>query len=482
MRAKGLLQDLRRTIYQKSLHEFVKAAWHHCGESEPFIDSPHIVAVCDHLQAVFEKRIENLIINIPPGCSKSLISNVFFPAWVWTTAPSKRFFHASYDAKLAIRDSIKCRVLLESRWYQQQFPGMVRFTKDQNQKTFYQNTHGGYRMATSVGGHGTGEHPHFIIADDPNNVKKAESAAERQSVADWWTLTMSTRGVSIQSCRIVVQQRLHEMDLTGVCLSMGGYEHLCLPMRFRGPRPATSIGFVDWRTEVGQLLSPNLFNEDAVAKLEKALGPYGTAGQLDQEPVPRMGSMFDVSKLEIIDAPPLGLKECRSWDTAATQGGGDYTAGVRMGKDMATGFFYILDVARGQWRSEVRKAHQRQTADMDYAYPICRSVTQIQQEEPGSAGKEQSADFTRLMSGYPVVTIRETGAKEVRADPFASQVNAGNVKMVRGEWNRDWIEELRLAPNGKHDDQWDAAATGFNWLEGKSNAVFLPPGWNFGGG
>lgn len=473
--------EVQAELLKRSLYRFVRAAWE-VIESSPYIDGRHIEAVCDHLQAVYEGRITNLIINIPPGCSKSLVSGVFFPAWVWSQDPTKRLFHASYDVKLSTRDSVKCRALLESPWYQSHFPGMVEFSKDQNQKTYYENKAGGWRLATSVSGHGTGQHPDVVITDDPNNAKQAESPAERQAVIDWWSLTISTRGVSRGVCKVVIQQRLHESDLTGYCLEHGGYDHLCLPMRFEEKRPPTSIGFVDWRESPGELLSPRQFSEKQVTQLEKELGPYGTAGQLQQRPVPRSGGMFDVSKLEIVDAAPLGLKECRSWDTGATEGGGDPTVGVRIGKDLQTGIYYISDVVRGQWRSDKRKAMQKQTADLDYAYPICRQVTQIQQEEPGSAGKEQSADFTRLMSGYSVVTIRETGAKEVRADPFASQVNAGNVKLVRGEWNREFLEELKLAPNGKHDDQWDAAATGFNWLEGKQTAVFLPQGWTFGGG
>lgn len=464
-------------MYRKSLYKFTQAAWQQIEAAE-YIDGNHIKAVCDHLQATYDGSIQNLVINIPPGCSKSLISGVFFPAWVWAKDPTKRFFHSCYDARLSTRDSVKCRVLLESRWYQDMFPEQVKFTKDQNQKTYYENTAGGYRLATSVGGHGTGEHPHFIITDDPNNVRQAESPTERQSVADWWTLTMSTRGVTLKAKRIVIQQRLHESDLTGVCLEMGGYEHLCLPMRYEGTRPATSIGFVDWRTKEGELLSPNQFDEATVAMLEKSLGPYGTSGQLQQRPVPRSGGMFNAEKFVIVDAAPLGMRECRYWDTASSDGKGDFTAGVRIGKDAASGLIYIVDVVRGQWQSDKRKEIQKQTAEIDYAYPICRQVTQIQAEEPGSAGKDQSADFMKLMAGLSAKTIRETGAKEVRADPYSSQVNAGNVRLVRAEWNRAFIEEHKVAPNGKNDDQWDAAAGGFNWLENRVKP-FIPKGWSF---
>lgn len=458
----------------------MKSAWSSI-ESAEYCDGEHIKAVCEHLQACYDGRIKDLIINIPPGCSKSLIGCVFFPAWVWANDPTKRFFFASYDATLSSRDSSKCRVLLESEWYQSRFPGKVQFTKDQNQKTFYQNTAGGWRMASSVGGHGTGVHPHFVIVDDANNAKQAESQTERQSVADWWTLTMSTRGVTLGVKKIVIQQRLHEEDLTGVCLAQGGYDHLCLPMRYEGSRKPTNIGFVDWRAKEGELLAPNQFNEETVRKLENALGTYGAAGQLQQRPAPRSGGFFKAEKIETVDAAPawLEMKLCRYWDTGATEGSGDFTAGLLMGKHAKTGTYYLLDMSRGQWASEQRKAFQRQAADMDYAYPICHNVTQAQSQEPGSGGKDQAADFVKLMHGYPAKTFRETGDKSVRADPFASQVNAGNVKMVRGEWNRAYIDELKMFPNGKHDDQVDASSGAFNYLENRTGNEFMPSGWKF---
>lgn len=458
----------------------MKSAWGQI-ESEEFIDGPHIRVVCEHLQACAEDKITDLIINIPPGCSKSLVGCVFFPAWVWSKQPDKRFFFASYDSQLSTRDSTKCRVLLESEWYQTRFPGMVKFTKDQNQKTFYQNTAGGWRLASSVSGHATGVHPHFILADDPNNAKQAESPAERQATADWWTLTMSTRGVTLGVKKIVIQQRLHEEDLTGVCLAQGGYDHLCLPMRYEGPKKPTSIGFVDWRTKEGELLAPHQFNEVTTKKLENALGVYGTAGQLQQRPAPRSGGFFKTEKIETVDAAPAWaeMKLCRYWDTGATEGSGDFTAGVLLAKHSRNGLYYLLDVSRGQWASEQRKAIQRQVADLDYAYPICHNVTQAQSQEPGSGGKDQAADFVKLMHGYPAKTFRETGDKTVRADPFASQVNAGNVKMVRGEWNRVYLDELKMFPNGKHDDMVDASSGAFSYLENRVGNSFLPPGWSF---
>jgi predicted phage terminase large subunit-like protein len=467
---------------KRHLYRYVLSAWPHI-EQVDYIDNWHIGAICEHLQAVWTGQITQLLINVPPGCSKSLITSVFFPSWCWANDSTKRFFYASYDQKLSTRDSVKCRTLVESHWYQQRFPGQVALKHDQDQKTYYETVAGGFRLATSIGGHGTGQHPDFIVLDDPHSVMMAESAKERQTALDWWDHTMSTRGVSRGVRRIIIMQRLHEEDLSGHVLRQGGWDHLCLPMRYGGAsRSSTSLGFVDKRIAKGQLLSETQFTEEMVTKLETALGPYGSAGQLDQNPAPRSGGIFKTEKIETVEAAPAWpeMKICRYWDTGATDGGGDFTAGVLMGKHAKSGLYYILDVARDQWSSEVRKQHQRATADLDYAYPICHNITQIQSEEPGSAGKDQSADFVKLMAGYSTKTIRETGDKVVRADPFSSQLNAGNVKIVRGAWNKAFIDELKMFPNGKNDDQVDACSGAFNWLENRTGKAFLPTGWKFG--
>ena len=163
----------RRTA-RKCLHEYVRQAWP-VVEATPFIDSWHIGALCEHLQAVTAGQIQKLLINIPPGAGKSLLACVFWPTWEWTNDPSLRWFFASYDARLSTRDSVKCRTLLGSRWYQSRCARQFRLTGDQNQKTYYETDQGGYRLATSVGGHGTGEHPDRIVCDDPHNVQQAES-------------------------------------------------------------------------------------------------------------------------------------------------------------------------------------------------------------------------------------------------------------------------------------------------------------------
>lgn len=168
-----------------------------------------------------------------------------------------------------------------------------------------------------------------------------------------------------------------------------------------------------------------------------------------------LGNLFHVDKLTVVGAAPRHGQRCRGWDQAATEGDGDWTVGVRLCH--LDGVFYVEDVVRGQWDTATRNRLIRQTAELDG--PACRVAGE---QEPGSGGKDQARAFVQLLAGYPVEVRAATANKLARADPLSAQVNAGNVRLVRGAWNAAFIEEFRSFPRGRHDDQVDAAATGFN--------------------
>ena len=386
--------NLRRSVLEGNLYRFVKGAWPHV-EVAPYVDNWHLEALCRHLQAVADGRIKKLLINIPPGCSKSLICSVFFPTWVWTTRPHTRWFFASYDQQLSTRDSVRCRTLLESPWYQRHWQRSLQ--GDQNLKTYYVNDAGGWRMASSVGGHGTGEHPHFIVIDDPNSVQQAESEAMRLAVHEWYSLTMATRGVTLDVRFVAIQQRTHAEDFSGLALREGGWVPIILPMRYERHRmPDTPLGWNDPRTEDGELLAKDQFPEDKVKRMEDTLrlvhGNYGVAGQLQQRPVPKEGGMFKRPWFDktLNAAPHSGLR-VRYWDKAATAGGGDWTVGILMGKT-AQGVFFVEDMVRGQWSAHGRNVVMKQTAQKDAAK--YGGLVTIWIEQEGTAGGKESAEWS----------------------------------------------------------------------------------------
>jgi predicted phage terminase large subunit-like protein len=457
----------RRREARRSLHEFVRQGWSQV-ESVPFVDNWHVGAVCEHLQAVTEGQIKLLVINIPPGFGKSLLTCIFWPAWEWTLDPKVRWLFASYDQRLSTRDAVRCRTLLGNSWYKSCCRREFRLNDDQNQKTYYETDHGGYRLATSVGGHASGEHPDRIVCDDPHNVGQAESPAERRSVLDWWDLSISTRGVARGVRRVIVMQRLHADDLAGHVLAQGDAVHLCLPMRYEpGRMVATPLGWTDPRRQEGELLSPVQFNAEVIERLEKSLGAYGAAGQLQQRPVPRQGGMFKREWFNrIVRAAPYGSQRVRYWDRAATADGGCYTAGTLVARS-ADGNWYVEHVVHGQWGPDERDRQIMATAKRDRARygPNYDPAIWIEQE-PGSSGIDAYRYIARQLAGFRVGPDRPTGPKEVRAEPWASQCAAGNVYLVDdGTWDLvGWIEEHCLFPLGKLKDRVDSASGAFGKL------------------
>lgn len=312
----------------RSLSKYIKLAWHVVEPATPYCSGWHIDAIAEHLEALTRGEIRNLIINVPPRHMKSLSVAVFWPTWVWATMPEIRWMFSSYAEDLALRDSVKCRRVILSRWYQRRWGHAFKLTGDQNQKRRFENDRGGYRLALGVGGGSTGEGGDIIVVDDPHKALEATSIASLENVIQWWDETMSTRANNPQSVRkVIIMQRLHQRDLVGHILSKareeGGeqWEHLCLPAEYEASARVTGLGWKDPRKQPGELLWPQRFGRSELAKLQVALGPRGTAGQLQQRPAPLGGSVYkrdwwaDENRYDP-DAPPPTVARFLSCDTA----------------------------------------------------------------------------------------------------------------------------------------------------------------------
>ena len=326
------LAELDRADCEDSLYTFLKHAWKYIDASE-FTEGWPIEAIAEHLQAVVDGDIRRLIINIPPRMGKSSITSCAFPAWTWaqpftspTCGPGVQFLHASYAQQLSLRDSVKCRRLIESPWYRGLWGDRFHLTSDQNTKGRFDNDKNGSRLSTSVGSALTGEGGSIIVVDDPNAAQEAFSEATIASTIEWWDSALSTRLNDPKTgAFVVIQQRLSEEDLTGHIMSKdrGEWTHLCLPMRYEWQRHSyTSIGWHDPRgladdgeplvgiaedgerfavspdaqitleDKEGELLWPDRFGATEVEILERQLGPWATAGQLQQRPEPKGGGII----------------------------------------------------------------------------------------------------------------------------------------------------------------------------------------------
>src|SRR6266568_5860674 len=177
------LEQVKTEKARLSFKAFVMQAWPVLEPSTEFVGGIHVDAICLHLQAVTEGQIAHLIINVPPGHAKSLLTSVFWPAWAWINHPESRWLFSSYREPLATRDSVRCRRLIESGWYQQRWGDRYQLAGDQNQKQRFENDRTGYRVVVPISS-GTGERGDYVVVDDPHSVDQAESDGARTTAVD----------------------------------------------------------------------------------------------------------------------------------------------------------------------------------------------------------------------------------------------------------------------------------------------------------
>ena len=296
------LRAIEKRKCEMSLAAFVKAAWSVIEPGQPYVHGWHIDFICAHLEAITDGDLNadgtfynRLLVNVPPGTMKSLLIGVFWPAWEWgpRNMPNMRYVCASHSLELAIRDSLRMRRLVTDEWYQGHWGDRVTITGDQNAKAKFETTATGSRQACAFTGI-TGYRGDRVIIDDPHSVDDANSDAKRESVTTLFKEAVTSRlNNPDQSAIVVVMQRLHERDTSGVILEKDmGYDHIMLPMRFDPNRACvTALGYADPREIDGELLFEDRFPLHVVERDEAAMGPYATAGQYQQSPEPRGGGI-----------------------------------------------------------------------------------------------------------------------------------------------------------------------------------------------
>lgn len=390
---------------------------------------------------------------------KSKLTSVLWPTWNWTSQGHLKFLSSSYALNLAERNNVEARRILQSEWYTNTFG--VGISTEEGGKVNFSNDKHGVMRAISVGGATTGYRGDMFIIDDPHDVSKAESDAKRTEAVTWFMESAQNRLNSlVDSVIVVVMQRVHEEDVSSIALEMG-YDHLCIPMRWEEDlRKTTAIGWTDPRSEDGELMWPERFPKKELDQLEANMGPYATAAQNQQRPAPRKGGMFAVDKIQQIDElPDEPFIEVRAWDFAGSEGKGAYSVGVKMLFGLKSKDFIIADVSRGQWGGgKVRE--QVKTLAEDDGIPCGIVIPQ----DPGAAGKVVAEDYVAMLTGYSAHIEIQSGSKELRAEPFAAQVEINRVKILKRLWTKPFLDELRFFPKAKLKDQVDAASSAFNRL------------------
>src|SRR5271154_6187397 len=351
--------QLVKELCEASFYEFVKNAWIHV-EGREFIDGWHIQAMCEHLQAIQKMEIRNLLCNLPPRMGKSMIFSVLFPAWCWTIEPGLRFLYTSYSQDLTVRDSVFCRRLIASEWYQNLWGDKFSITLDVDNKLRFDNSKHGYRLASSVGGTVTGQGGDINCCDDPNNIKTVHSEVIRNSVNSFFDYVLATRfTLAAKARKLVTQQRTHINDLTAHILAKNDpkWVFLCLPMEFEKSRSSMTIPlpmsngrvWTDPRKKEGELLWPQGMDHEAVIGLKNDFNndSYTIASQLQQRPSPVEGGILKADWFQPWNEKYYPEFEyiLQSWDTALTTGKMScYSACTTWGvfKDRKTGMKNIM--------------------------------------------------------------------------------------------------------------------------------------------
>jgi len=477
-----------------SLIGFTRRAWPHIRDSNNFYPNWHLDLLAKEYEDVYNGKNDRLLVNQPPGTMKSLLLNVFFPAWVWAQDPTKRFGHYSYSDTLPARDKETFLVLINSEWYRKRF-GNFRITKD-NHKDGLVNNRGGSRVGGGVGGPITGMHPHFLLIDDAHKATHVNSAKEMRKTIRWFANSVATRGMLNEMAIIVSGQRLASNDIFGAILgemSGGGSEmpdalakeistkdwiHACLPMHFN---PDHRYRWdKDPRKTRGQLLWPERITIADIASrmrlMELDKEEANVPAQFDQDPLSKSGTLFENTKAALIRFEDLPEKivhgmACRGWDRANSENGeADWTAGVLVVEYQE--IKYILHRIKFQKADADRDNIIVRVAKADKArWDNYRAANEV---NPGPDGKPAHNALARRLAKEGILCMAQTATKNKRqrAVPFAAGLKYGEIRILDGqEWTDDFISELNRFPAGANDDQVDAGAHGVNaindWKAGK---------------
>jgi len=451
--------EVKREVFQKSYYQFTLWCFRILYPNEKFESNFHIELLCDLYQKEVERIIrreekgQDIIVNIPPRASKSLITNVFLLPWAWIRDPTITMISVSFDEDLSLLNAQYSKDIIQSKEFQELFGDKFQIRKDQNSKGFFMNDKGGFRLSKTTGSNITGHKGVIIVVDDPQNPKTSESAVNRQSTIDYYTRSLYNRLTPINlGIRIIIMQRLHEDDLTGYLLKNNPdeYLHICLPATVSEKvNPPEYVEFYQ-----DGLLDRNRLSFKTLQSFRKTLGERGYGGQYDQSPAPLEGGIWKRNWFDIIN--PLVLRRDTENSPIHFYIDGAYTAKTEndpsglMAAFKQDNFIYILDFTE-VWLSfpDLIKYIKEYVVRFQYSY---RSRIVVEPKASGISIVQQLRDMTGL---NVVEGIPPKDDKLVRANSVAPTIEARRVRLVDGIWAVDYLEKVTTFPNGSHDESTD---------------------------
>lgn len=454
--------EIQKRACLRSFYAFFLEFWE-VIESEKLKNNWHIKYICDELQKVGEKIIHrkpkkhDLVINIPPGSTKSTIATVMFPVWLWAKDATIKTISSSYSASLSINHSIKSRDIIKSDKFQKLFN--LSLKEDQSGKSHYVNDQGGERMATSTGGTVTGFHAHLILLDDPLNPQMAQSEAERKTCNDYISQTLTTRKIDKQvSATVLIMQRLHQDDPTGNMIGKEKVKHICIPGELSDNVKPKSIK----KHYKKNLFDPVRMSKNTLESLKTNLGSYGYAGQIQQQPAPEEGGIWQKDWFQVVEELPKDIHSIATdWDLAYTKKDSN-SASAYVTTGVKDNNIFVLDVGYDwlEFPELIKYMKQRQAPHYIEAKASGKSVKQSLVREGVNAIEYSVKD----------------GDKVARARMASPVVEAGRVfmtKKIKEKILHDDKQGLILFPNARHDDLADAFAQAIIRIDSKPQAFIL---------
>jgi len=427
-----------------------------------WIPAKHLLHISTLLATEISKGDARIIVTMPARHGKSELISVNTPIWFLEKWPERYVMNISYGSELATDFSLKVRDTFQNDDLHHLLRTRIRKDKQRVDRFLTSRAGknaGGGLTAAGIGGPLTGRGADLMLIDDyVKNAEAALSDSQRKSVWEWFKSTAYTRmepGASL----VILATRWGKLDLIGMCLRDMPNENwkvIDLPALAEANDP---LGRAP-----GEALWPERYSRERLLRIKEALGNYWWQAMYQQHPLPSMGGadLGDTIKVISADDVPTDmstLKRVRAWDVAATEGGGDWTAGPKMLYHRPSGDIIIEDMRRFQ-----KSPYNTEVMITTCAGHDGHGVQVRMEQEPGSSGVTVIDHYKALLLGYSFEGEKATGPIEVRAGPFLAACEAGRVKMVRGKWNQAVRDELNAFPDGEHDDQLVALALGYNKL------------------